>query len=317
MNHMRKADHWESCSGGEHSAAKRGRKEDHFSQSSSGGAHSAEPFTILFADIGQYDRALRPVLIFDPRPTVQPSEVQEYADEFEADVAVYPSAVSADGVEWNVLLNKSTHSMPREIRLGPRHTAQSTILRRNTPGTEKIELILVRILKGKTPSFDVFCGPHVEHDLHYTPHDRKEVAFALFDLLLEATRPMAILGNPGFSLSAIATLTREYQNEIGHDISQHVQCLLSRDQQLMCLHTGGETMQNAKRVDATEPYRILIITSRSAHSAVTDEGPTSTGSAHSAATDEGPTSSGSAHSAVTNAEPASSGSAHSADAAAI
>ena len=105
MSHKRKADQWESCSGGEHSAAKRGRKEDHFSQSSSGGAHSAEPFTIVFADIGQYDPALRPVLIFDPRPPVELSEVEEYADEFEADVAVYPSTVSAHGVEWSFFLN--------------------------------------------------------------------------------------------------------------------------------------------------------------------------------------------------------------------
>ena len=37
MSHKRKADHWESSNGSGDSAAKRGRKEDHLSQSSSGG----------------------------------------------------------------------------------------------------------------------------------------------------------------------------------------------------------------------------------------------------------------------------------------
>ena len=161
------------------------------------------------------------------------------------------------------------------------------MLRRTTPGSEEVELILIRILKGRRDQED--CN-----NLEYSPHDRKVVAFALFDLLRKAKGPMAILGNPGFSLSAMASLTREYCHETGHDISQHVLYLLCRDQQLMCLHTGSKTMQNSKRLDATEPDRILIVTSRNVRPIV------SSGSAHSAVACEGLASSGSAHSAVTD-----------------
>ena len=76
MQRKRKADHKESCSGGEHHAAKHSRKEESV----------AEPFTILFADIGRYDPSLEKILLPDDRASVKLSEVKECAKMFGADV---------------------------------------------------------------------------------------------------------------------------------------------------------------------------------------------------------------------------------------
>ena len=108
MNRKRKTDQREANSGGEHSTAKHRRKEN-----------SVMPFTILFADIaprGQWStfQRLQRDLVFDPRPMVHLSEVQKYAAEFEANVAVYPSEIGGDGVQWEFALKHCTRTKVTE-----------------------------------------------------------------------------------------------------------------------------------------------------------------------------------------------------------
>jgi len=252
------------CSGAEDSAESRTRK-----VSSSGGEHPAETFTIVFADIGEIDR--RSPMVFVPREHTLPSEVEEFAEEFDADVTVHPSTLSVDDVEWNLKVKQNITMSPfRKIQLGPCHTAQSTILRRLTPCSDELELILVRILKGKVGL----------SRLYYSTLNRKLVAFAIFNLLQKATRPTMILGNPGFSLSQIARMCSEYKDETGQDMQRHMQVLLSRDQQLICFHSG---VDNAKRVDASAPDRIFIVQlcSNSAHSGATSSASSSSSSSGS------------------------------------
>jgi len=116
-----------------------------------------------------------------------------------------------------------------------------------TPCGEELELILIRTIKGKAQSRLVFSTT-----------DRKELAYGLFDLLLEANRTTIVLGNVGLGLGSIVRCCEEYRQNTFVDVESNVDILLSDDQELICLHTKHDA-QSIVRIEAAAPRRIFIV----------------------------------------------------------
>ena len=218
--------------------------------SSSGGQHSAGKFTLVFADVGSIHAKLRPHLIHDPRLPVGPTEVQGFADEFDADIVVKVDAMSADGTTWELKCKGPWEPSPCiSINLTKRHQATATTLRRSTPCGDELQLILVKTVKGKA------TGPS---HLFFSPTDRKAVAYALFKLLLDSERSTLVVGNIGLALSSIFRFCVEYRQDTGSDVESKFELLASPDQQLLCLHKK-QIGQSVVHVEAASPERIFVI----------------------------------------------------------
>ena len=99
-------------------------------ESISGGEHSTEDFTIVLADIGKISPSLGNV--------------------FDADVLIHPWALDVDDVEWRMQIAVEHElSSNHKVRLGRCCKAQSMTMRRSTPCIDELEIIMVRLLKGK------------------------------------------------------------------------------------------------------------------------------------------------------------------------
>jgi hypothetical protein len=239
------------------------RKAEFIDQSASGGEHPVAKCTILFADTGTVHRELQGKILDDRRQPVSIEAVQEYADECDADIVVRVQELTPGGpiitarsLGWQELTpgvasQSSGNWQARAAvkwKLTPEYCATTFKLRRSTPCSEEIDLIVVRIIKGKSNL------PRV----HFSNDQRKAVAFALFKELKDALRPTIVLGNPGFALSSIVRFFQEYKNETNFDIAAHTQLLLSRDQELLCLHTA-RCNQTVLQLRRPTPDRIFTI----------------------------------------------------------
>ncbi len=241
--------------------------------SSSGGQHSAGKFTLVFADGGSIHPRLQPHLLHDPRLPVGPTEVQGFADEFDADIVVKVDAMSADGTTWELKCKGPWEPSPCiSINLTKRHQATATTLRRSTLCGDELQLILVKTVKGKA------TGP--EH-LFFSPTDRKAVAYALFKLLLDSERSTLVVGNIGFSLSSIFRFCVEYRQETGSDVESKFELLASPDQQLLCLHKK-QIGRSVVHVEGASPERIFVI------QVIDEAGAASSGGAHPAGIQDAP-----------------------------
>ena len=123
---------------------------------------------------------------------------------------------------------KSTR--PVSTLLASSSRAMQTRLQRSTPGSgeeEKFNLYCIKTIKGKC------SGPP---NLIFGVPDRRNLAFGIFDLLLQSEPTTLVMGNLGFSTNSIFTYAVEYQREKRIQLVKNLRRLTTAEQNLFCLH---------------------------------------------------------------------------------
>ena len=147
-----------------------------------------------------------------------------------------------------------TCSRPIErIELSDFNTALKTTLRRSTPGDTELQLIMVRIYRGKDST-----DPY----MFYGADMRQKVMFILFDLLHYSELPMLIIGNFGMDTGSIFRNCQEYDLKKYHTqtcLKDRLQILNNSDQQLMCLSIRTPSGIMAQVEQEICPARIFAI----------------------------------------------------------
>ena len=232
-------------------------------------SHTADLCTIIFADSGNVPRDMRDKLRYDPRAHLLHADLDDYAQSCDANVIIKVNELTSRGASFDIDCKRFWDANSTlQFDLTAKHVAIETILTQVGPGTQKIRLICVRIVKSHQTvhSLDRSFASEIE--------DRKDVAYALFEELHGSHHPTIVIGNVGLALSSIATFADEYKNETGIDINAKTHLFLSRTQELIAICTKSATYEVAQLAQPV-PDRMIIMQVSSADA--------SSGRPHSAA----------------------------------
>lgn len=239
--------------GGSHPTRKRSHSSD--SQPPTACVVENVELTLAFHDGGTIHRDYKTDIIHDTRPPINEAEALELVRDLKADIVVRPGTFDTKGLAWNVTTNSPwQHSTPMQTHpLSGCNNAITTTLRRSTPHSVEVFLILVRIIKGKATAHpSMFFGADA----------RRQVMFGLFDMLLEYEQPVLIVGNFGMSVYGIVRYVQEYKNYTGSSrLADRIQILPNKDQELLCLSLGTSgRSRSVVQVDAELcPPRMFVV----------------------------------------------------------
>ena len=185
----------DESSGGQHSVGKRPVLLVPRSKAQpSGSQHSAGKRQADENNLSDYLREQE--LAYDPRPQLEPVEMEKVIVEKNVDVVIKIDSVRRDGISWDFTCTDPWHVVDiSAFPLSGRNLATTISLRRLTPysgycsGDDKI----INLVLMKT----------VELGNDFGAPKRKLLAFGIFEFLLASAPLTFVLGNIGFPLSSI------------------------------------------------------------------------------------------------------------------
>ena len=244
--------------GAQHSAGKRVVLTRNSKAESSGGSHSADDLVVLFLDENNLDSECdidESDLIYDPRPRLDPDELEDILLEKCADIAIRVASVGPDRIAWNFTCSTSCRiTNETMVKLARRYPATSITLQRLTPCNDgkTIKFLLLKTLKGK---------PNGPADWFLSAANRKDLAYEIFDRLLAEGPLTYVIGNIGFALSSIVQFAREYAAKMNQDVVSNLKVVTTPDQNLSCIYYQDSEKHFHPFVDTDTslPPRILSL----------------------------------------------------------
>ena len=198
---------------------------------SSGSSHSADAFSLLLLDENNLELGMQEKdLAYDPRPRLEPDELEEILLEKCADIVIKVASVGKDRIVWKFICSASCMITHEEtVKLYGRYIATSITVRRLSPcnSGQIINFILIKTIKAKANGLS---------ELFLSAFDRKQLAYAVFKLLLGSGPLTFVLGNIGFADSSIFSFSKEYAREMGEEVLSGLKVLTNRDQSLHCMY---------------------------------------------------------------------------------
>jgi predicted RNA-binding protein Jag len=249
--------HDDANSDGTHRAAKANKwnnaiaNQANVTSTLSAGEHRAAKCTIVFADTAEVKPEWEKSILFDRREPLRTEDVHDIANECSADITVTVKKLTPTGAIWNIECSNGWKETEKiDFSITADHVA--TIFALRGPTGDKLQLIVVRIIKGKA------AKTRQETGVVFSERHRKTMTYKIFDTLRKADKETIVLGNIGIGFGAMIQYMIEYKDEFGIDINAHINLLINKSQDIWCLHTKT-TNEAVLHMEPSSPDRLFMV----------------------------------------------------------